>query len=85
MRAIGAADDGAMLQSTLPGSLSCVKLHRAPAAEMKIGVVGAGAVGFACLLATVMRSCAREIVVVNRDRKRAKGVATDLRCVTSAR
>src|SRR3982074_1943207 len=46
---------------------------------MKIGVIGAGAVGAACLLATVMRGCAREIVVVNRDRKRAKGVATDLR------
>src|ERR1700694_4974690 len=26
-----------------------------------------------------MRGCAREIVLVNRDRKRAKGVATDLR------
>src|ERR1700675_3352134 len=47
--------------------------------SMKIGVIGAGAVGAACLLATVMRGCAREIVVVNRDRKRAKGVATDLR------
>jgi L-lactate dehydrogenase len=46
---------------------------------MKIGVIGAGAVGSACLLATVMRGCASEIVVVNRDRKRAKGVATDLR------
>ena len=46
---------------------------------MKIGVIGAGAVGAACLLATVMRGCAREIVVVNRDRKRAKGVVTDLR------
>ena len=46
---------------------------------MKIGVIGAGAVGAACLFATVMRGCAREIVVVNRDRKRAKGVATDLR------
>jgi L-lactate dehydrogenase len=46
---------------------------------MKIGVIGAGAVGSACLLATVMRGCAREIVVVNRDRKRAIGVATDLR------
>src|ERR687885_772428 len=45
---------------------------------MKIGVIGAGAVGSACLLATVMRGCAREIVVVNRDRKRARGVATDL-------
>src|SRR6202790_5862914 len=47
--------------------------------SMKIGVIGAGAVGAACLLATVMRGCAREIVVVNRDRKRAKGVVTDLR------
>src|SRR5712664_693572 len=46
---------------------------------MKIGVIGAGAVGAACLLASVMRGRAREIVVVNRDRKRAKGVATDLR------
>ena len=46
---------------------------------MKVGVVGAGAVGSACAFATVMRGCAREIVVVNRDRKRAKGVATDLR------
>src|ERR1700675_4937482 len=47
--------------------------------SMKIGVIGAGAVGAPCLLATVMRGCAREIVVVNRDRKRAKGVVTDLR------
>src|ERR1700716_2946491 len=46
---------------------------------MKIGGSGAGAVGAACLLASVMRGSAREIVVVNRDRKRAKGVATDLR------
>jgi L-lactate dehydrogenase len=46
---------------------------------MKIGVIGAGAVGSACLLASVMRGCAREIVVVNRDRKRAKGAVTDLR------
>jgi L-lactate dehydrogenase len=46
---------------------------------MKIGVIGAGAVGAACLLATVMRGCAREIVVVNRDHKRAAGVVTDLR------
>ncbi len=46
---------------------------------MKIGVIGAGAVGSACLLSAVMRGCAREIVVVNRNRKRARGVATDLR------
>lgn len=46
---------------------------------MKIGVIGAGAVGSACAFATAMRGCAREIVVVNRDRKRALGLATDLR------
>src|SRR5438876_11735490 len=46
--------------------------------EMKIGVIGAGAVGSACLLSSVLRGIAREIVVVNRDRKRAKAVATDL-------
>src|SRR5258708_5956835 len=46
---------------------------------VKIGVIGAGAVGSACAFAAVMRGCAREIVVVNRDRTRARGVATDLR------
>jgi L-lactate dehydrogenase len=46
---------------------------------MKIGVIGAGAVGSACAFATVMRGCAQAIVVVNRDRKRATGVVTDLR------
>ena len=44
---------------------------------MKIGVIGAGAVGSACLLSIVMRGCAREIVVLNRNRKRAIAVATD--------
>ncbi len=46
---------------------------------MKIGVIGAGRVGSAALLSVVLRGCAREIVVVNRDRKRAAAVATDLR------
>ena len=45
---------------------------------MKVGVIGAGAVGSACLLSMIVRKCAREIVVLNRDRKRAKAVATDL-------
>ena len=45
---------------------------------MKIGMIGAGRVGSAALLSLVMRGCARELVVVNRDRKRARGVATDL-------
>jgi L-lactate dehydrogenase len=45
---------------------------------LKIGVIGAGAVGCACLISTVMRGCAREIVLVNRNRKRAKGVVSDM-------
>jgi L-lactate dehydrogenase len=45
---------------------------------MKIGVIGAGAVGSACLLSCILRGVAREIVVVNRERKRAKAVVTDM-------
>ena len=45
---------------------------------MKVGIVGAGAVGSACLLSLVMRGSAREIVLVNRNRKRADGVITDV-------
>src|SRR3954454_6074477 len=46
---------------------------------MKVGVVGAGGVGAACLMALVLRGSAREIVVVDRTPKRAKAVATDIR------
>ena len=45
----------------------------------KVGVIGAGAVGSAALLSLVVRGSAREIVVLNRNRKRASAVATDLR------
>lgn len=45
---------------------------------MKIGIVGAGAVGSACLHSLVMRGVAREIVVVNRNAARAKGLITDI-------
>src|ERR1700687_4987730 len=45
---------------------------------MKVGIIGAGAVGSACLLSIVMRGSAREVVLVNRDRKRARGVVTDV-------
>ena len=45
---------------------------------MKVGIVGAGQVGSACFLAMVMRGSAREVVLVNRDRKRAQGVVTDV-------
>jgi len=43
---------------------------------MKIGIVGAGTVGTACLYPILTRGCASEIVV---DRTRAKGVVTDLK------
>src|ERR1700739_3877594 len=45
---------------------------------MKIGIVGAGAVGAACTLATLMKGCASEIVLVNREPERAKGIVTDM-------
>ena len=45
---------------------------------MKIGIIGAGAVGAACAMATLMRGCASELVLVNRGRDRAKGMATDM-------
>lgn len=45
---------------------------------MKVGIVGAGAVGSACLVSVVMRGSAREVVLVNRDRKRAQGIVTDV-------
>lgn len=45
---------------------------------MKIGLVGIGRVGTACLLSLVMRGTAREIVVINRRRERAEGAVTDL-------
>jgi len=45
----------------------------------KLGIVGVGAVGCACALACVTRGSARELVLVDRTRKRAEAVATDLR------
>src|SRR6185312_1598992 len=41
-----------------------------------IGIVGAGNVGSACALAAVVRGSARNVVIVDRNRKRAKAVAT---------
>lgn len=46
---------------------------------MKVGVIGAGAVGGACMTAIVGRTAAREVVLVNRTRSRARAVAVDLR------
>ena len=45
----------------------------------KLGIVGVGAVGCACAMAAVNRGSARDIVLVDRTRKRAEAVATDLR------
>ena len=45
---------------------------------MKVGIVGAGRVGVGCLTSVVARGCASEVVLVNRDRKKAKGAVTDL-------
>jgi len=44
---------------------------------MKIGIVGTGNVGCACAMAAVIRGSAREVVLVNRNRKTAEAVATD--------
>ena len=46
---------------------------------MKLGIIGTGNVGNAIALAAVTRGSAREVVLVNRTRKVAKAVATDLR------
>lgn len=46
---------------------------------IKLGFVGAGAVGAAAALSSSMRSVARDIVMVDRNAARAQGVATDLR------
>jgi L-lactate dehydrogenase len=45
---------------------------------MKIGIIGAGAVGAACAFATLMNGSASEIILVNRNRDRAKGMVTDM-------
>ena len=45
---------------------------------MKIGIIGAGAVGSACLTAAVQRRVAPEIIVINRNRKKARGLVTDV-------
>ena len=46
---------------------------------MKIGIVGTGQVGCACAMAAAVRGSARQIVLVNRTRKTAEAVATDIR------
>jgi len=45
---------------------------------MKVGVIGAGAVGTACMFAMALRGSAHEIVLINRSHERARGAVTDL-------
>jgi L-lactate dehydrogenase len=46
---------------------------------MKVGVVGVGAVGSACAIVLMQRGSAREIVLVDKTRARARAVALDMR------
>jgi L-lactate dehydrogenase len=46
--------------------------------SMKVGIVGLGKVGCACALAMIGRGSARDLVLIDRTRKRADAVATDL-------
>jgi L-lactate dehydrogenase len=47
-------------------------------ANMKVAIIGAGAVGSASLTALVMRGCASEIVILDRTPERARGLVTDV-------
>jgi L-lactate dehydrogenase len=66
-RNLGAAVEHAAREGDTP----CVGTDR-------IGLVGAGAVGSAALLSVVLRRCAREVVVVDRDQARETGVVVDV-------
>ena len=45
---------------------------------MKLGIVGVGAVGAATAIAVVLRGQVRELVLVDKNRARARAVATDM-------
>jgi L-lactate dehydrogenase len=45
---------------------------------MKVGIIGAGAVGTACAKAMLLRGSCHEIVLIDKNKRRAKGVAADL-------
>src|SRR3712207_3846261 len=49
----------------------------------KVGIIGVGAVGSACAYALLLRGSCGEIVLVDKDEKRAAGVATDMRYAVS--
>ena len=52
---------------------------------MKIGVVGVGAVGSACIMAILGRRAAHEIVVPDSNEQRVQGVVTDTQYGTPLR
>src|SRR5260221_2292832 len=62
----------------LKRSLKSSRNRTVSSLAMKIGIVGVGRVGAACALSLVTRGSAREIVIVDRTRARAKAVAADL-------
>jgi L-lactate dehydrogenase len=45
---------------------------------MKVGIIGAGAVGAACAKAMLLRGSCHEIVLLDVNQRRAKGLAADL-------
>jgi L-lactate dehydrogenase len=45
---------------------------------MKVGIIGAGAVGAACAKAMLLRGSCHEIVLLDVDKRRARGLAADL-------
>lgn len=45
---------------------------------MKIGIIGAGTVGTACIMAILGRGAAHEIVVLDSNEQRVQGVVTDM-------
>jgi L-lactate dehydrogenase len=45
---------------------------------MKVGIIGAGGVGSASLLSLVMRGVACQVIVLDKNHERAKGVVADL-------
>jgi L-lactate dehydrogenase len=49
-----------------------------PVCGQRVGVIGVGRVGQACAYALVLRGSCREIVLVDRVRQRAEGVAADI-------
>src|ERR1700737_1962004 len=46
--------------------------------DVKLGIIGVGAVGAATAMAVALRARVRELVLIDKDRARARAVATDM-------